>query len=149
MFRRPTLPTAETPQDAETADDNDDDEVKPWWAYVVEFIIIPIYYVFSRLWPEWVWDRRGVRDDEIANMDLDIYITFTVLDAMDELAYPLVRIPKDLKGFDRVIWRLRSHDWWTVKCWNTFLVVKRFFKYGPTMAPKLRLSPYNGYALSH
>ncbi|KAE9967536.1 hypothetical protein BLS_006310 [Venturia inaequalis] len=142
--------TADLPQDAvpvpEAADDEDDHEVKPWWAYVVEFFVIPLYWMAWWLWPTWVWERRGVRDQELFKLDLEIYWTRTLRDALDTLAYPGVHVPVHLNSTAaRIKWRLCSWDWWTVKSWYAVMLVRWFWRYGPIMSPPFGIDPYNSF----
>lgn len=99
------------------------------------------------IWPAWIFEYKGTRDKEPAELDLDAYWNEVINDAMEDLAYPLVHVPDELEGIDRIIWRLRSYDWWEVKAWGLVVAVKRFFNYGPGMQPRLRLDPYNKHAM--
>lgn len=146
--RRAAAAAVEMPQAAdEMPQAAADDEIKPWLAYVVECPVILIYRVVCLLWPTWIWEQSGTRDKELAAMDLDAYWNDIFGDAADELAYPLVRVPSDLEGIDRIVWRLSSYDWWVVKAWGTVVAVKRFYYFGFGLEPPLRLDPFNEHAL--
>lgn len=148
-----TTVTAGMPQDAvevsEAAEDDENNEIKPWWAYLVEFFVIPMYWIVRWLWPSWIWDRRGVRDQEIYRLDTELYWTREVRLAMDYLAYPLVRVPDDLNAIERIIWCLKSWDWWTVRSWIAVCNIKWFWLIGPQMAPPFGIDPYNVQMPSH
>ncbi|TLD35681.1 hypothetical protein E2P81_ATG01984 [Venturia nashicola] len=126
----------------EVADEDDNDELKPWWAYVVELFVIPVYFVVSWLWPTWIWKRRGVRDQELFKLDTEIHWTKLIRYALDDLAYPIVHVPADFVGRERTIWRLRSWDWWTVKCWTVVYWIFPFFLYGPIQRPPFGIQTY-------